>query len=314
MIRSTDPKAWQEARTLWLQRMRSEHTRRAYETSLELLEKFTKKGIWEISRADLNRWMASMQRGEKSQSTIANRLIAVRSFYKFVVQENVTMDNSGQEFTLRTDNPAAGIRAPKVELFGKATCLDQEQSKALLDAIDREGPAGKRDYALYLGYVLLGLRNSELRELRFEDIEEVGESKIMKYRAKGGREAVQEIFPPVYEAIMDYAISEGRYSGYVFHSYTVGNEIIDKPICDRTVRDNLKRYATLAGLRADRLKVHSLRHTAEYLRMQAGESTASARVFLKHSNERTTEIYRRHLKPEPDKIWQTVFERFGRPN
>lgn len=312
MILSTDPKAWQEAKELWLQRLSSEHTRRAYGTATRQLEVFCGKSLCQISRADINRWIAALQKNA-TKSTLAQRIVAIRSFYRFVNVENVSLSEQGQPIALRTDNPADGVKTPKVDIFGKATCLDYEQSKALLNAIDRDGPAGKRDYALFLAYVLMGLRNSELRLLRYEDIEEVGEAKLMRYRAKGGCEAVQEIFPPVYEAIMEYAISEGRYSGYVFHSYTVGNQIIDKPISDRTVRDNLKRYAKQAGLRGDKLKVHSLRHTAEYLRMEAGETTASARIFLKHSNERTTEIYRRHLKPEPDKIWQTVFERFGQP-
>ncbi len=308
MIRSTDPKAWQEARTLWLQRMRSEHTRRAYETSLELLERFIKKGIWEISRSDINRWMASMQKAEKSQSTMASRLVAIRAFYTFVMEENITMDNAGQEFTLRTDNPAVGIRAPKVDIYGKAMCLDQEQARAILDAIDRGCPAGKRDYPLYLGYMLMGLRNSELRLLKYEDIQDLEDHKIMRYLAKGGREGRQEIFPPVYEAIMDYALSEDHYAGYVFHSYDNSSRIADRPICEQTVRDNLRRYARKAGIRAEHLKVHSLRHTAEYLRMQAGEDLSSARIFLKHSDERTTSIYRQHLRPEPDKTWMTVSE------
>jgi site-specific recombinase XerD len=311
VIRSTDPKAWQEARNLWLQRLGSPHTRLAYETSLNQLEKFTRKGIWEISRADINRWMASLQKAEKSPSTLANRLVAIRAFYKFVAEENITMDKAGQEFTLRTDNPAVGIRAPKVDAYGKAMCLDQEQAKAILDAIDRGCPAGKRDYTLYLGYMLMGLRNSELRLLKYEDIQNLEDRKIMRYLSKGGREERQEIFPPVYEAIMEYALSEGHYAGYVFHSYDNSSNIVDRPICEQTVRDNLRRYARKAGIRAEHLKVHSLRHTAEYLRMQAGEDLSSARTFLKHSDERTTSIYRQNLKPEPDKTWMTVSEFLG---
>ena len=311
MIKSTDPKAWQEARALWLQRMRSENTRRAYETSLKLLERFTKKGIWEISRADINRWMASMQKAEKSQSTMASRLVAVRAFYTFVMEENITMDNAGQEFTLRTDNPAVGIRAPKVDPYGKAMCLDQEQAKAILDAIDRGCPAGKRDYPLYLGYMLMGLRNSELRLLKYEDMEDISGRYFMRYAAKGGREELQEVYPPVFESITEYAQSEGHYAGFVFHSYDNNSNIVDRPISEQTVRDNLRRYARKAGIRAEHLKVHSLRHTSEYLRMQAGEDLSSARAFLKHSNERTTSIYRQHLRPEPDKTWMTVSEFLG---
>ena len=88
-------------------------------------------------------------------------------------------------------------------------------------------------------------------------------------------------------------------------------EVIDLPISDQTVRDSLKYYARKAGLRTRGLKVHSLRHTAAYLRAQAGDDEDTIRRFLKQNNVETTRLYLQKLMPNPDKTWMTVSEMLG---
>ena len=110
---------------------------------------------------------------------------------------------------------------------------------------------------------------------------------------------------------MAYAESESRLNGYVFHRYSSMGEIIDLPVSDQTVRDSLKYYAKKAGLRTRGLKVHSLRHTAAYLRAQAGDDEDTIRRFLKQNNVETTRIYLQKLRPNPDKTWMTVSEMLG---
>jgi site-specific recombinase XerD len=67
-------------------------------------------------------------------------------------------------------------------------------------------------------------------------------------------------------------------------------ESIDLPISDQTVRDSLKYYARKAGLRTRGLKVHSLRHTAAYLRAQAGDDEDTIRRFFKAEQRRNYQI------------------------
>ncbi len=307
-----DEKAWNDAITLWLSRQNSRHTAQSYRSSLNGLLEFCEKNAWEISRKDITAWMAHLHNEGRADATIATRISGIKSFFSFIIQEYVSLGMDGEEYRLREDNPAVSFKPPKVERYGKAVCWDEEQAGAFLRAIDTRNLPGKRNLALFVGYLLTGLRNSELRTLRYEDIEiQPGGVIVMRYQGKGKPNQTKEIYPPVYEAIMAYAEAEGKYTGYVFHRYTNMGKIIDLPISDQTVRDSLKYCARNAGLRTTGLKVHSLRHTAAYLRAQAGDDEDTIRRFLKQNNVETTRIYLQKLRPNPDKTWMTVSEMLG---
>ena len=304
--------AWQDAIKLWLDRQNSPQTAQSYKSSLTGLLGFCGKNAWEISRKDITAWLVDLREAGRSDATLASRISGVKSFYNFVIREYVTLDMEGEEYRLREDNPAASFKLPKVERYGKAMCWDEEQAGAFLRAIDTSNAPGKRNLALFVGYLLTGLRNSELRLLRYEDIDLLpGGVVIMRYQGKGKANQTKELYPPVYEAIMAYAESESRLNGYVFHRYNNMGGIIDLPVSDQTVRDSLKYYAKKAGLRTRGLQVHSLRHTAAYLRAQAGDDEDTIRRFLKQNNVETTRIYLQKLRPNPDKTWMTVSEMLG---
>lgn len=303
---------WQDAIKLWLDRQNSRNTAQSYRSSLTGLLAFCGKPAWEISRKDIAGWLADLHQAGRTDATLASRISGVKSFYTFVIREYVTLDMDGEEYRLREDNPAASFKLPKVERYGKAMCWDEEQAGAFLRAINTDNLPGLRNKALFAGYLLTGLRNSELRQLRYEDLEVLpGGIVIMRYQGKGKPNQTKEVYPPVYEAIMAFADAEQKFAGFVFHRYTNTGEIIDLPISDQTVRDSLKYYARKAGLRTRGLKVHSLRHTAAYLRAQAGDDEDTIRRFLKQNNVETTRLYLQKLMPNPDKTWMTVSEMLG---
>ncbi len=306
--------AWDDAVQLWLDRQNSPQTAQSYQSSLTGLLGFCGKNAWEISRKDITAWLAHLHKEGRADATIATRISGIKSFFSFIVQDYVALGLDGEEYRLREDNPAVSFKPPKVERYGKAMCWDEEQAGAFLRAIDTSNGPGKRNLALFVGYLLTGLRNTELRTLRYEDIEFLpGNVIVMRYEGKGKPNQTKELPPPVYEAIMAYGNAEEKFTGFCFHRYGSQGEIIDLPISDQTVRDALKYYARRAGLRTSGLKVHSLRHTAAYLRAQAGDSEDNIRRFLKQNNVETTRIYLQKLKPNPDKTWMTVAEMLGLP-
>lgn len=297
---------FEKARQQWLASQYSANTRRAYEVGLRSLCLHAEKDLSEIGRSDINAWLVSLQE-ECSVSTVANRLSAVKSFFDYVMKNCVGERN----LPLKRENPAAGCKRPKFSPYGKATVLDIPGAKALLKAIPRNNIIGKRDYALFLGYIMTGRRNSEWRTLRFEDIEIRPGGLVFRYVGKGNRSAVQELCKPVMAAIHEYADEEGRDYGPVFHGYSSRGEWLDTPISDNYVRRALKYYATKAGLNAEHLKVHSLRHTAAMLRKLAGDDVEKIQSFLGHSNLATTQVYLHALKSAPDTTWQTVAQYLG---
>ncbi|MEN6522340.1 MAG: tyrosine-type recombinase/integrase [Anaerolineaceae bacterium] len=310
LVREALPGTWEDAIQLWLSRQNSPNTRRSYETSLRLLMRYSGKQPWDISRMDINQWLVTLQK-TCADTTLAARLTAISSFYGFILQDYIIKDAQGNDRTLRKDNPALGVKRPKINPYGKATCLDIDGAKALLKSINRNQIIGKRDYALFLGYLMLGLRNSEWRSVRHEDIELRPAGMVIRYNGKGKHNQTKELFEPVFIAIREYCIPEGRESGFIFHSYGPRGEILEQPVSANYTRRALKYYADKAGLNAEVLRVHSLRHTAALLRREAGDDVEKIQEFLGHSSISITQIYLHTLKTAPDKTWQTVAQYLG---
>ncbi len=88
-------------------------------------------------------------------------------------------------------------------------------------------------------------------------------------------------------------------------------EILESSVSDNYVRRALKFYAARAGLKAESLKVHSLRHTAAMLRKEAGDDVLRIQAFLGHANLATTQVYIHNLTNKQDMAWQTVAEFLG---
>jgi site-specific recombinase XerD len=81
------------------------------------------------------------------------------------------MTSSGQEQPLHHFNPANAVPRPRIVPFHKARYLTADQARAFLRAIPRDILQGLRDYALFLAYLATGRRNSEIRLLRWGDLE-----------------------------------------------------------------------------------------------------------------------------------------------
>ena len=79
-----------------------------------------------------------------------------------------------------------------------------------------------------------------------------------------------------------------------------------QPLTDRFVRSLLKRYAYRAGLDPRRITVHTLRHTAAMLRVEAGEDLEAISQFLNHSSLSVTQIYLHQVEGHEDTAWLKV--------
>src|SRR5439155_6534365 len=67
------------------------------------------------------------------------------------------------------------------------------------------------------------------------------------------------------------------------------------PLTSHAIAYALKQYASLAGIDAERLSIHSWRHPSAQQRYEAGEDVRSLQRLLRHSNIATTDIYVRGL-------------------
>jgi site-specific recombinase XerD len=83
------------------------------------------------------------------------------------------------------------------------------------------------------------------------------------------------------------------------------------PITSREVGRLLKVYARRAGLEAEKISVHTLRHSAAMLRREAGDDVQKISDFLGHSNAAVTRIYLHKIEGKGDQSWATVAKALG---
>lgn len=159
------------------------------------------------------------------------------------------------------------------------------QVEALLSGCDRQRAGGRRDYAVMMLMLRLGLRAGEVAALQLRDVDwRAGEIVV---HGKGNTFERLPLPADVGEAVADY-LRQGR-----------------PPSVDRTVflRDRAPHSRLTAEGIADRVRVagkrtgvaeanaHRLRHTAATMMLRAGASLPEVALVLRHRSTATTARY-----------------------
>lgn len=184
-------------------------------------------------------------RGLKSR-TIGTIFSSLRGFFRFV-------ENRGY--------PNLSIYLPKVKCEQRTlpTIWSKEDSQRVLGAIDRGNPSGKRDYAILLLAIRLGIRDSDIRNLKFVNFDWAND-RLSFTQLKTGQPLELPLSNEVGSAIIDY-LKYGR--PYINLPYVFIRHIAPFDQFD-SLYSVLQRYLRAAGVSFNREKahgIHSFRHT-----------------------------------------------------
>ncbi len=221
---------------------------------------------------------------EPSAATVNLRLAAISSLYSFLLRMG-----------LAAVNPCHRVQRTRQEP-PPPRGLDQGEIRRLFAAIP-DSPAGKRDRAIILTFILTGRRRSEILNLKASALSRNG-AVFYSYRGKGGSQRRRELPEPCFQAIVE--------------AWEVRGKKLEEMADDECLFDvsshgfymNLRRYFRKANLPAG--GVHVLRHSAAKLRRDVGESVEQVSRFLDHSNLAVTTTYLRRLEGEDDTGWRRV--------
>lgn len=168
----------------------------------------------------------------------------------------------------------------------------KDEVRTILASIDRSKNIGKRDYAIIILAVRLGMRASDIAELQFNEIQWAID-KISFTQMKTGR-AVQLPLPSdVGESIINY-VQNGRPlsdSPYVFLSPRYPHNPIDSSAISAKVRKIIVESGVKIGNRKH--GPHSLRHTMASFMINEETSLPIISEVLGHSSIQTSMNYLR---------------------
>lgn len=135
----------------------------------------------------------------------------------------------------------------------------EEDVSNLLNAVDRGNPYGKRDYAILLLVTQLGIRDSDIKNLKLTDI--YWDKNLIEFtQLKTTQKITLPLLPEIGWAIIDY-LKSGRPttdSPYVFVIHKAPYSQVQK------VGNIVARYQRESGIKVEsgnQHGVHSLRHT-----------------------------------------------------
>jgi integrase/recombinase XerC len=256
---------------LVVERRLSPRTVEAYRDDLSRLDAALGDEDWSAVGVERVRgFVAAEHRAGQSPKTLARRLSAVRSFYRWLLREG-----------LARANPADGLRAPRAARR-LPNVLDADEMGAFLDLPDGAALAA-RDRAMLELFYSSALRLTELTALCWERIDLA--QGLVRVDGKGGRTRLVPVGGPAREALAAWrAESGGAPDSPVFPGRGGG------PISARAVQARMKTLAQRQGL-WKRVHPHLMRHSCASHLLESSGNLRAVQEMLGHADIGTTQIY-----------------------
>lgn len=233
----------------------------------------------------VRQYRQELQNSGKKPTTVKNYIIAVKRFFEWTEEAGFY------------PNIAKYIKSGHLSKNFKKDYLTSSQAKKILDEIDRSTLKGKRDYAMLVTMLTMGLRTIEVTRANIEDIRTKGNTTVLYIQGKGHDEKDDLIRMPqhVESAIRDYlSVRQTKdLSEPLFIS--TSNHNANGRMTTRSIRRIVKQAFIAAGFDSPRLTAHSTRHTAATLSLLNGATLQQTQELLRHRNIGTTEIYAHNI-------------------
>ncbi len=265
---------------LTVERGLSKNTISSYRTDILAfigrMEKIGIKDIDRIKRQDITAHMLYLKEKGISGNSISRALVAIKMFYRFLVQEHLTKDDT-----------AGVLESPKL-IRPLPNVLNIAEVEKLLGAPDLRDWMGIRDRAALELMYASGMRVSEMVELTMDGLNlDVG---FIKCRGKGDKERIVPIGKSAKEAVTRYIekvrprlLKKGN-DKHLFLSR------LGKKISRQSFWKMMKSNARKARIKKE-ITPHTLRHSFATHLLEGGADLRVVQEMLGHADIATTQFY-----------------------
>jgi integrase/recombinase XerC len=255
----------------------SPHTLRGYLSDLEQLSTFLgDKKLSNVDHQTLRRFIANLMQGEVKKSSIARKLSAIRSFFRYLNREGILANNPAR----LVSTPRRDKRLPAV--------LTVDDALRLMNSPDSNKSEDHammlRDRAVLETLYSTGIRVSELIGMNREDIDR--NDSLIRIRGKGRKERIVPIGSRALDAIDAYL---GRLVGSSDNA-AVFLGPSGKRLTARTVQRILENHRKQLGL-TQKASPHTLRHSFATHLLESGADLRAIQELLGHASLSTTQRY-----------------------
>lgn len=285
-------------RYLQVERNYSTHTILNYNKDIEHFSSFMEQhdmtSYAAVSYGFVRLYLTELYALKLKRKTVARKLSTLRSFYKFLLKEQ-----------LISDNPFTLAAVPKLEKR-LPTFLYNDELQQLFSVSDLTSPLGQRNQALLELLYGTGIRVSECCNVEIGDLDlQLGTISVF---GKGRKQRYVPVGSYAIDAIYTY-VNDGRkkllknnsneLNQFLFLNYRGGNLSV------RGVRKILDDIVEKAATTVH-ISPHVLRHTFATHMLNEGADMRSVQELLGHTHLSSTQIYthvtKDHLKKVHDRF------------
>ncbi len=234
----------------------------------------------DVSEKSIRNFVVELNQNDYSKSAISRKLSAIRSFYSFLLTNNIV-----------ENNPSSKIKGPKInrKLPETLSESDYHHLEKVLSEIDDEY---EKELAKTIFELLYGcaLRVSELCDLNYQSLDL--NEKIVRVFGKGSKERIVPIGNKSIAIIKNYL------------NLRIGEKKSDPLLMRKNKRRIYPRYVQRLAEKyfsqisdIDKKSPHVLRHSAATHMLDHEADLLAVKEILGHKNLSTTQIYT-HLSVE----------------
>lgn len=275
----------------------SDLTVSAYQTDLlqfleyaghELGLEFEKLEVTNVDKSVVRSYIVFLGGKGLSRKSIARKLAAIRSFFKYLCREGILAQSPVQ----KVSTPKLGKSLPRF--------LYEEHMEKLLNAPDSSTEMGVRDQVILELLYGSGLRVSELVALNKKDVD-LGNGYVRVF-GKGKRERIVPLTDSARTAVQRYLELRRDANEALLLNYK-GMRLTSRSV--RRILDKLEKKANLN----QHIYPHMLRHTFATHLLDGGADLRSVQELLGHKKLSSTQIYTHITREKLKKVYMNSHPR-----
>lgn len=261
----------------------SQNTIAAYRNDLGQFYKFVQvhysslEAWHELGDKEVRTYMENMKRQSYASSSIARKVAAVKSFFKFLFARGFV-----------THDPTNGLESPKVKKRKPQTLSPAEVERLLEAPLQKKLPKNLRDAALLGVLYATGMRVTEVVSLELSELD-LAQSQLNCNTKEGHMrelpfdEHTHLLLEQYLESGRPYLAKNGEETALFLNHR--GHQLTRQGLWLI-----IKAYARQAELTSD-VTPHTLRHSFAAHKLNGGSDLQEVQQLLGHANISTTQIY-----------------------
>lgn len=247
---------------------------------LDFICEHNKRSLENLRAEDVSEFLQSKK--HMAQRTFTTWIDTLKMFFRYLWTFEITTKDLS--LCLPVARVAKDAHIP--------TVWSREQVDAILSAVDRSQPTGKRNYAILLLACRLGLRAKDIRELKLENFR-WAEARLEFIQSKTGVATSLPIENDVGEAIIEYLRHGRPKTGY--RELFLRVKAPFEPLRDSSALSSMLRcYLRRAGVAVPRhghAGMHSFRHTLVAQMLEQNTSLTVVSNILGHTATESVRFY-----------------------